>query len=65
MMVLYDGHSGAKAGLARIDKLDRAKPCRFNPILDAFQKLTAFKTKMMVKRMPVANATIRAACRPS
>ena len=34
-------------------------------ILCAFQKLMAFKTKMMVKRIPVANARIRATCRPS
>ena len=34
-------------------------------LLCAFQKLIAFKTKMTANRVPVANATIRAACLPS
>ena len=55
---------------AKVDRLDRGEAMQVllmqvQLILCAFQKLTAFKTKMMVKRMPVANARIRAACRPS
>ena len=51
--------------MQRLTGYHRSEAMQVQLILCAFQKLTAFKTKMMVKRIPMTNARIRAACRPS